>query len=241
LLANPKFVAGDFNTSFIAEQYPKGFSTAQLPHDEPDFVIALAAAINRRILERETCLTGQLRGHEMTIREHSVVVVHGEGGVRNGRDVHVVAEDGLMRVTVGGKIHVIRLDGSLRDIAIHGECDGTPFCAQFERIDLDYRIAHNGLNVLVRVLSPRAAALYELIPHKPPPDMSRFLLSPMPGLLVDVTVQSGQKVLAGEKLAVIEAMKMENILFATQDGVVAKVAASKGESLAVDQVILEFE
>jgi propionyl-CoA carboxylase alpha chain len=241
LLANPKFVAGDFNTSFIPEQYPRGFSTAQLPHDDPDFVIALAAAINRRILERETCLTGQLRGHEMAIREHSVVVVHGEDGVRNGRPVHVAVEDGLMRVTVGERIHAIRLDGSLRDIAVHGECDGAPFCAQFERIDLDYRIAHNGLTVLVRVLSPRAAELYGLIPHKPPPDMSRYLLSPMPGLLVDVAVQPGQKVLAGEKLAVIEAMKMENILFATRDGIVAKVAASKGESLAVDQVILEFE
>jgi propionyl-CoA carboxylase alpha chain len=241
LLANPKFVAGDFNTSFIAEQYPKGFSMAQLPHDQPDFVIALAAAINRRILERETGLTGQLRGHEMIIRERSVVVVHGEDGVRSGRPVQVVAEGGQMRVTVGETIHIIRLDGSLRDIAIHGECDGTRFCAQFERMDLDYRISHNGLTVLVRVLSPRAAALYELIPHKPPPDLSRFLLSPMPGLLVDVTVKAGQKVLAGEKLAVIEAMKMENILFAAQDGVVAKVEASKGESLAVDQVILEFE
>jgi propionyl-CoA carboxylase alpha chain len=79
------------------------------------------------------------------------------------------------------------------------------------------------------------------MPHKPPPDLSRFLLSPMPGLLVDVAVQPGQKVLAGERLAVIEAMKMENILFASQDVVVKKVAAGKGDSLAVDQVILEFE
>ena len=79
------------------------------------------------------------------------------------------------------------------------------------------------------------------MPFKAPPDLSRYLLSPMPGLLVDVAVQPGQKVLAGEKLAVIEAMKMENILLAQQDGIVAKVAASKGESLAVDQVILEFE
>jgi propionyl-CoA carboxylase alpha chain len=79
------------------------------------------------------------------------------------------------------------------------------------------------------------------MPLKPPPDLSRFLLSPMPGLLVDVAVQPGQSVRAGEKLAVIEAMKMENILLATQDGVVDEVAASKGESLAVDQVILKFK
>ena len=85
------------------------------------------------------------------------------------------------------------------------------------------------------------AELMALMPHKPPPDLSRFLLSPMPGLLADVAVVAGQAVRAGEKLAVIEAMKMENILVAAQDGVVAKVVAGKGESLAVDQVILEFQ
>jgi propionyl-CoA carboxylase alpha chain len=91
------------------------------------------------------------------------------------------------------------------------------------------------------VLSPQGAALHQLMPYKAPPDLSKFLLSPMPGLLVDVAVQSGQKVQAGEKLAVIEAMKMENILFAAQDGVVGKISASKGDSLAVDDIILEFE
>jgi propionyl-CoA carboxylase alpha chain len=89
-------------------------------------------------------------------------------------------------------------------------------------------------------MSPRAAELMQLMPFKAPADMSKFLISPMPGLLVDVAVQPGQKVLAGERLAVIEAMKMENILTATQDGVVAELLAKKGESLAVDQPILSF-
>jgi propionyl-CoA carboxylase alpha chain len=106
---------------------------------------------------------------------------------------------------------------------------------------LALRIAHNGTAVQVMVLSPRAAELFKLMPFKAPPDLSRLLLSPMPGLLVNVAVQPGQKVLAGERLAVIEAMKMENILTATQDGVVKAVKAGVGESLAVDQVIIEFE
>jgi len=241
LLAHPRFVAGDFNTGFIAEQYPKGFSAAQVPHDDPDFVIALIAALKRQGLERSTALTGQLRGHEMSIREDFVVVVHGEGGKRTDHPVIVQSDGGVTRATTNGRTHTIRLASALRDIAVHGECDGVPFCAQVERVGIDYRVAHNGLAVLARVLSPRGAGLYGLMPHKPPPDMSRFLLSPMPGLLVDVAVQPGQKVLAGEKLAVIEAMKMENILFASQDGVVARIAAKKGESLAVDQVIMEFE
>jgi propionyl-CoA carboxylase alpha chain len=241
LLAHPRFVAGDFNTGFIAEQYPKGFSAAQVPHDDPDFVIALVAAIKRHSLERSAGLTGQLRGHEMAIREDFVVVVRGEGGARTDHTVNVQVDDGIIHATLDGRAHAIRLAGSLRDVAVHGTCDGVPFCAQVERVGVDFRVAHNGLTVVARVLSPRAARLYALMPHKPPPDMSRYLLSPMPGLLVEVAVQPGQKVLAGEKLAVIEAMKMENILFASQDGVVARVAVKKGEGLAVDQVILEFE
>ncbi|MNV83568.1 Glutaconyl-CoA decarboxylase subunit gamma [compost metagenome] len=105
---------------------------------------------------------------------------------------------------------------------------------------LALRIAHNGTQIEALVLSPRGAELHKLMPFKAPPDLSKFLLSPMPGLLIDIAVQPGQKVQAGEKLAVIEAMKMENILLATQDGVVGTISASKGDSLAVDEIILEF-
>jgi propionyl-CoA carboxylase alpha chain len=101
-------------------------------------------------------------------------------------------------------------------------------------------VAHNGTQIDALVLSATAAKLHALMPFKAPPDLSRFVLSPMPGLLVDVAVQVGQKVQAGERVAVIEAMKMENVLFASADGVVGKVLASKGESLTVDQVIIEF-
>ncbi|MBX3605818.1 MAG: acetyl-CoA carboxylase biotin carboxylase subunit [Piscinibacter sp.] len=241
LLAHSKFVAGDFNTGFIAEQYPKGFSADAVPHDSPGFLLALAAAVKRLALHRAAGLTGQLRGHEMKTRDDFVVVLLAEDGSRQSTPVRLRVENGRYAVEVGGRTHVIALHGSLRDIAMHGECDGEPFCAQVERVGLDYRLTHNGRSVRARVLTPRAAELYALMPFKAPPDLSKFLLSPMPGLLVDVAVQPGQKVLAGEKLAVIEAMKMENILVAMQDGVVSKVAASKGESLAVDQVILEFE
>jgi propionyl-CoA carboxylase alpha chain len=108
------------------------------------------------------------------------------------------------------------------------------------RNPLAIRVIHNGTRLDALVLSPRAAQLHALMPHKAPPDMSRYVLSPMPGLLAEVSVQVGQKVLAGERVAVIEAMKMENVLFATADGVVGKVLAAKGESLSVDQPIVEF-
>jgi propionyl-CoA carboxylase alpha chain len=125
-----------------------------------------------------------------------------------------------------------------------GTSNGKPFTAQVERGTLKnplaVRVQHDGTQVVAIPMSPRGAELYTLMPYKAPPDMSRYVLSPMPGLLVDVAVQVGQKVQAGERVAVIEAMKMENVLFAAADGVVGKVLASKGESLTVDQPIVEF-
>ncbi len=241
LLAHPRFVSGDFNTGFIAEQYPKGFSAALVSSDEPELLLALAGAAHRRMRERAARITGQLPGHELEVGEEFVVVLTDGIGQRQQTPVKVSKADGRYHVTMAGKTCSLRFATPLRDIAVHGDLDGQRFCAQIERVGLHYRITHDGLQIEARVVSARAAQLQALMPFKAPPDLSRFLLSPMPGLLADVAVQPGQAVRAGEKLAVIEAMKMENILVAAQDGVVSKVLASKGESLAVDQVILEFQ
>ena len=240
LLAHPKFGAGTFNTGFIAEHYPKGFSAALIEQDDPRFLLLLAGAVHRRMRERASRITGQMPGHELAIGEEFVVVLTDSAGKRQLTPMQVKLVQGAFRVTVDGKTSVLSFTGPLRDIAVHGHVDGQPFCAQVERVGLNYRIVHNGLQIEARVLPARAAELQALMPFKAPADLSRFLLSPMPGLLVDIAVKPGQSVRAGEKLAVIEAMKMENTLLAVQDGVVAKVTANKGDSLAVDQVILEF-
>ncbi len=241
LLAHPKFVAGDFNTGFIAEQYPNGFSAAALPQTDPMLLRALAAVAHRIHLDRSARITGQLPGHELSIKPESVVITGDGQGQFERVPVSVVPDNGGFNVALGGARYHIEFDTPLREVVIHGRIDGAPFCAQIERIGLAYRVIHNGAQVDAKVVSPLAAEMLALMPFKAPPDLSRFLLSPMPGLLVDVTVKPGQKVLAGEKLAVIEAMKMENILLATQDAVVAEVKAAKGESLAVDQIIIRFE
>jgi propionyl-CoA carboxylase alpha chain len=241
LLAHPRFVAGDFNTGFIAEQYPKGFTAAAVAHDQPSFLLALAAVSHRRSRERAATLTGQRRHREVRIREDFVVVLTDESGRRDHIPVSVRPQGLMFHVSVAGQTHEVAFEDNLRDIAVHGTFDGQPFCAQIERVGLGYRISHNGANLSANVLSPRHAELEALMPFKAPPDLSKVLLSPMPGLLVDVAVQAGQTVRAGEKLAAIEAMKMENILFATQDCVVAEVLAGKGDSLAVDQVIMKFQ
>ncbi|ESZ85681.1 MAG: hypothetical protein Q27BB25_18125 [Blastomonas sp. CACIA14H2] len=157
----------------------------------------------------------------------------------------VVGQIGAAVVTVGEKRYAIQSPSRLNDICISGTCNDRPFTAQIERgtarNPLALVVQHNGTRIEAMVVSPRMAELHALMPFKAPADMSRFVLSPMPGLLVQVAVQPGQKVQAGERVAVIEAMKMENVLFAAADGVVAKVLAYQGESLVVDQPIVEFE
>ena len=247
LLAHPKFVAGDFNTGFIAENYSRGFKAEDVPHDDPDFLVALAAYVNRRMLGRAAGISGQMPGHGMTVGEEFVVIGLGATGQNTQQTAMVTqyeAESGYSRIDTGASSYEICSNWHLGGARIRGTVNGQPFAAQIERgvgkNPLAIRVAHNGTRLDALVLSPRAAELHALMPYKAPPDMSRFVLSPMPGLLVEVAVQPGQKVQAGERVAVIEAMKMENVLFAVADGVVGKVLAAKGESLSVDQPIVEF-
>ena len=247
LLAHPRFVSGQFNTGFIAEHYAHGFVAEDVPHDDPLFLMALAAFMHRRYRARASGISGQLAGHEVKVGEAFVVVVLGAEGRHQQYPVEVTDfedKSGSSAVRVGDKSYKIESTATLGQVRVQGSCNGQGFTAQVERgagkNPLALRIAHNGTQVEALVLSPLGARLHALMPYKAPPDLSKFLLSPMPGLLVHIAVQEGQKVQAGEKLAVIEAMKMENVLLATQDGVVAKLVAGKGESLTVDQVILEF-
>ncbi|MDB5751724.1 MAG: accA [Ramlibacter sp.] len=247
LLAHPKFVAGDFNTGFIAENYAGGFRAEDVAHGDPDFLVALAAFAHRRALQRSAGISGQMRGHEFKVGEDYVVVKLDPEGKHQQQPVKVrdyQAKTGSSVVHTNGRSFAICSQWHLGGARIRGTVDGEAFTAQLERggkNPLALRIDHDGTRLDAMVLTPRAAELHALMPFKAPPDMSRFLLSPMPGLLVDVAVQPGQKVQAGERLAVIEAMKMENVLLAAADGVVGKVLAAKGESLAVDQPIVEFE
>ncbi|BDU55236.1 acetyl/propionyl/methylcrotonyl-CoA carboxylase subunit alpha [Limnohabitans sp. TEGF004] len=248
LLAHPKFVSGDFNTGFIAEQYAHGFRAEDVPHEDHDFLAALAAFVRRKSRERAAGLSGQLPGYDVQIGQDYAVVELGQGGNNRYVLVHVdefIGKPGVAQITIAGKTYAIESKSRLNDIRIEGTCNGKPFTAQVERGTLKNPLAlqvqHNGTRIEALVMSPRMAELHKLMPFKAPPDLSKYVLSPMPGLLVEVSVTPGQKVQAGERVAVIEAMKMENVLFAAADGVVKKVVAAKGESLTVDQMIVEFE
>jgi len=254
LLAHPKFVAGDFNTGFIAEHYPDGFKANDVVHEDPLFLVALAAFVRRKARERAIGISGQLAGHRAKNSPDLVVIVLNREGEHQHYPVKIEGYDGVTHssvIVVEGKRYEIQSSTRLGDTLGTGTCNGLPFVAHVERAratgsesggssPLAIRITHNGSQIETLVMSPRAAELFKLMPRKQAPDLSRFLLSPMPGLLVEVAVEVGQKVRAGERLAVIEAMKMENILTAVQDATVEEILATRGESLSVDQPIIRF-
>jgi propionyl-CoA carboxylase alpha chain len=240
LLAHPAFQAGDFDTGFIAKHYPQGFHADAVVHEDPDFLVALAAASYLRYRQRAARIDGQLPGHERHLGRDFVAVVKAAGGGHTHVPVAIDAGDETVAVTLAGRVHAIALDWRIGGIRAAGRCNGRPFTAQVERQGLWTRVTHDGRSIEALVMGAQAAELLRRMPAKAPPDLSKFLLSPMPGLLADLAVKPGQKVLAGERLAVIEAMKMENVLTAAQDGTVKELLARPGDSLAVDQPILSF-
>ena len=236
LMQHPRFVSGNFNTGFIAEEFPKGFHSGALVHDDPLLLAAVAALARRRYIARAVQTSGQLRGHRRRVDHDWVVTVAGRRF-----SLRLTPVEGGCTIACDGESYELRSDWKLGQPIFHGTWNGEPVCLQLQRIGWRYRVIHWGTQVDVEVLNARDAHLLSLMPEKPKPDLSRFLLSPMPGLLAELCVKPGQEVKAGEKLAVIEAMKMENVLRAEADGVVKEVRAVQGDSLAVDQAILEFK
>ncbi|MGQ9723772.1 MAG: acetyl-CoA carboxylase biotin carboxylase subunit [Tepidimonas sp.] len=248
LLAHADFVAGRFNTGFIAQHYSGGFRCEDVAHDDENFLVALATFVHCKSRKRPAAISGPPPGLGAKVGGDYTVIRLAANGQHRHIPVHVdefTDETGCALVLVGDKRYKIHSPSHLNDIAITGEVNGHPFTAQVERGSANTPLAlvvqHNGTQLECLVMPPRTAELYRLMPSKALPDMSRFVLSPMPGRLVDVTVRPGQKVRAGERVAVIEAMKMETALYAAADGVVARVLANQGELLAVDQPIVEFE
>jgi propionyl-CoA carboxylase alpha chain len=236
LMKNPRFVAGNFNTGLIAEEYPKGFDASDVVHDAPAMLISVATAVHRQYQKRNATISGQMPGHEYQPGDDFVVLL-GAGQ----HAVKVTEADGGWDVTFAGESYEVRSGWQFGEYLYQGTFNGEPFCMQVERHGLRYRLFHWGSQADVMVETARVAELHALMPYKAPPDTSKFLLSPMPGLLTQIAVTPGQEVKAGEILAKIEAMKMENVLKAERDCVVAELLAKPGESLAVDQAIIGFK
>jgi len=235
LMQHPRFQSGKFNTGFIAEEFPRGFSAESLVHEDPLLLAAVAAFARRRYIGRAIRTSGQLRGHERKVGSEWTVLM----GERKFK-LALASIEGGYAISHAGQTCELKSDWKLGELLFRGTWNGEPVCLQIERLGLRYRVTHWGTQADMMVMTAHAAHLLALMPEKPKPDLSKFLLSPMPGLLTDIPLKPGQEVKAGEKLAAIEAMKMENILKADQDCVVAEVLAKQGDSLAVDQPIARF-
>ncbi len=237
VMDHPKFISGDMTTAFIAEEYPDGFEGVELPDGDLRRIAASCAAMYRVAEIRRTRVSGRMDNHERKVGNRWVVSLQGQDfAVRVGADkdgATVRFEDGsTLRVasewTPGDQLAVV-------------EVDGDPLVMKVGKVSGGFRIRNRGADLKVHVRRPRQAELAKLMPEKLPPDTSKMLLCPMPGLIVKVDVEVGQEVQEGQALCTVEAMKMENILRAEKKGVVAKINAGPGDSLAVDDVIIEFE
>ncbi len=229
LVKHEGFKSGDISTNFIAEHYPDGLTADHLSPDDPQIFAAVAAAIAVRREGRSGTpapTAWRIFLGEENRQDFAVTVTRGEGAdilQFDGRDIHIGTAwrpgDALFEAVIDDEVRVFQVDR-----------DGAGLI-----------LSHDGARIRTLAVEERHAGLAALMPYKPPPDMSKFLLSPMPGMLVSLKVAEGDEIKAGQELAVVEAMKMENILRAAQDGTVAKQHAAAGESLAVDQPILEFD
>jgi propionyl-CoA carboxylase alpha chain len=237
VMDHPRFISGEITTAFIAEEYPEGFDGVTLGEADVKRVAAAAAAMHRVAEIRRTRVSGRMDNHERRVGSDWVVSVQGAEHA-----VHINADHDGSTVTFGdGSAVRVTSSWTPGDSLARLMIDGAPLVLKTGKIPGGFRMRTRGADLKVHVRSPRHAELSALMPEKLPPDTSKLLLCPMPGLIVKVDVEVGDEVQDGQALCTVEAMKMENILRAERKGVVAKINAGAGDSLAVDDVIMEFE
>ena len=237
VMDHPKFVSGDMTTAFIEEEYPDGFEGVTVADGELKRIAAAAAAMHRVAEIRRTRVSGRMDNHERKVGTDWNVAVQGASF-----DVVIAADQGGSNVTFDDGT-TLRVEGEWTpgDTLAEMSVGDVPLVLKVGKISGGFRIRNRGADVKVHVRSHRQAELARQMPEKLPPDTSKMLLCPMPGLIVNVNVEVGDEVQDGQALCTVEAMKMENILRAEKRGIVSKINAAAGDSLAVDDVIMEFE
>ncbi len=237
VMDHPKFVSGDMTTAFIAEEFPDGFDGTVLDEATLKRVAAAVTAMNFVAEVRRTRISGTLGNHERKVGSDWVVTLQGaEFAVTIAAD-----HDGSTVRFADGTAHRVTSDWTPGQPLATLSVGGMPLVLKSAKIPSGFRIRTRGADLKAHVRSPRQAELAKLMPEKLPPDTSKFLLCPMPGLVVKINVAEGDEVQEGQALATVEAMKMENILRAERKGIVKSVSATAGASLKVDEVIMEFE
>jgi propionyl-CoA carboxylase alpha chain len=237
VMDHPRFVSGNITTAFIAEEYPDGFQGAVLDDGTLRRVAAAAAAMNRVAEIRRTRISGTMDNHTRRVGDDWVVSI---AGADHAVTIAADPQGSTVRFADGVECRV-ESDWTPGQPLARLMVDGVLLVMKVGKIPMGFRLRHRGADLRVFVRTPRQATLAALMPEKLPPDTSRFLLCPMPGLIVRIEVAVGDEVQEGQALATVEAMKMENILKAERRGVVKSIAAIAGASLRVDDIIMEFE
>ena len=236
VMDHPRFTSGNITTAFIAEEYPDGFKGATLDPDTLRRVAASAAAMNRVAEIRRTRISGTMDNHRRRVGDQWVVDLQGET-----IPLTIQADTQGSTVTFEDGTHLrVTSDWNPGDTLARLHVGAAPLVMKVGKIPMGFRLRLRGADLKVLVRSPRAADLARHMLEKAPPDTSKYLLCPMPGLLVKLAVEEGDEVQEGQTLATVEAMKMENILKAARAGVVKKIKHQPGASLKVDDVIIEF-
>ncbi len=236
LMAHPRWREGRLSTGFIAEEFPDGFHPIAADGERAKVLAAVAATIDHVLGERKRRISGQMNGRTVT-RERSRAVWLGDAVHR--LDVSRKAGAVVVEFENGGSVRV-ESDWAPGDLVFSGRVDGVPVSVQVRPVPNGFDLSYRGVQSRAYVYTEREAAYARLMPVKKLADSGKQVRCPMPGLVVSIAVKEGQEVKAGETLAVVEAMKMENVLRAELDGTVKTVHAKPGDSLAVDAVILEF-
>ena len=237
VMDHERFVSGNITTAFIEEEYPDGFNGVDLSDDKIIDLAACAAAMNRVAEIRRTKISGRMDNHERRVGDDWVVQISGKVF-----SVNVSADTSGANVIFEDKTS-IRITGDWfpgKKLA-NMNANDSKLVIKMSKLTGGFRMRMRGADLKVLVRSPRQAELSEYMQEKLPPDTSKMLLCPMPGLIVKIDVKAGQEVQEGQPLCTVEAMKMENILRAERTGTIAKINSNVGDSLAVDDVILEFD
>ncbi len=233
VMEEAEFRSGDITTAYIKKHFPEGFEGVAPTKDQEKLLLSVAAYARAFTAKRAAQISGQANGAHG--RRDWVVILD-----KQHHAADVALDDKGATVTVDGKAH--RLDTDARPGAriIEGKFDGKPFAVKLKAEPQGYQLRHRGITARAIVASPRAAELYKKIPEKQKADTSKLIVSPMPGLVISIDVKAGQEVKAGEGVAIVEAMKMQNIIRAERDGVIAKVNVAAGASVAADEVMIEL-
>lgn len=256
VMAHEKFITGDLSTGFIAEEYPDGFSGVTLSKAQMRDLAAIAAAANAIHLQRAAQIGSVLKHHKRKIPDNWIIQIKEAGGIgktefplvfKGGDQTRQKEDEQGFEILHSGakKPETLNLNGwrpgqNMVHAVFGSGKTARHLTVKIERKTQGYRLRYRGADIRFFCRTPRQAELALLMPVKTPPDTSKQLLCPMPGLIVSINVSEGEEVQEGQPLATVEAMKMENILCAEKKGRVAKINASPGDSLAVDEVIMEF-